>query len=218
MPNCPIQIIEITPTTGGGATGASTTFTKYSTYVSASQPCVYYLSQSNELVFNATMSFYYNNYGVTFDSTTDPAFAGSGLDTVVSPLTISVGDKFSFYNDQSLGWDELFEYTVKSSRITGSNNLTGSRLLVELESPVNLLLMSSGSTVPTESFTGAPFRTCRYIFWKHVPDETNVILRYNPKSPTIIENGLLFPQYLDPTVRKDAGNTVKSLKAQNLLF
>jgi len=44
------------------------------------------------------------------------------------------------------------------------------------------------------------------------------MLRYNPKSPTIIENGLLFPQYLDPTVRKDAGNTVKSLKAQNLLF
>ena len=217
MPNCAIPIININPLTGGGSSGTSTTFTSYTSYVSSSELCVYFLSQSNELVFNATMSFYYNNNGITFDSTTDVAFAGSGLDTVISPLTIQAGDKFSFYNSQSLGWDELFEYTVKGSRITGSNNLTGSRLLVELDSPVNLALMSSGSTVPTESFTKAPFRTCRYIFWKHVPDETNVMLRYNPKDSTIIEEGLLFPQYIDSIVKENSGNTIKSLRSQNLL-
>ncbi len=222
MPNCSIYDLQVSAIGGGGGgggggTGASSTFTSYTTYVSASQPCVYFLSQSNELVFNATMSFYYSNYGVTFDSTTDPAFAGSGLDTVIVPFTIQTGDKFSFYNSQSLGWNELFEYSVKSTRITGSNNLTGSRLLVELDSSVNLALMNSGSSVPIESLTGAKFRTCRYIFWKHVPDETNVMLRYNPKDSTIVEEGLLFPQYISEQDKLNSGNTIKSLRSQNLL-
>jgi hypothetical protein len=219
MPNCAITDLSVTARgSGGGGTGASTSFTTYTTYISSSQPCVYFLSQSNELVFNATMSFYFNNYGITFDSTTDPAYAGSGLDTVVTPLTISPGDKFSFYNAQSLGWDELFEYTVKGSRMTGSlGSLTGSRLLVELDSSINLALLNSGSTVPTESFTGAPFRTCRYIFWKHIPDETNVMLRYNPKDSRIVEEGLLFPQYISEQDKLNSGNTVKALRSQNLL-
>jgi len=219
VPNCSITDVGILVRGGGGgSTGGSSTFTSYTTYVSASQPCVYFLSQSNELVFNATMSFYYTNYGITFDSTTDPAFAGSGLDTVILPFTIQTGDKFSFYNSQSLGWNELFEYTVKSTRITGSNNLSGSRLLVELDSPVNLALFASGgASVPTESLTRTPFRTCRYIFWKHVPDETNVMLRYNPQDSRIVEEGLLFPQYISEVDKANSGNTIKSLRSQNLL-
>ncbi len=115
-------------------------------------------------------------------------------------------------------WDELFEYTIKSVRQSGSvNNITGSVLLVELDKPVNLALFNSGSSVPTESITGAQFRTCRYIVWKHVPDETNVMLRYNPKDSTLVENGLLFPEYIDPIVRDNAGNVVKALKQQNLI-
>ena len=53
--------------------------------------------------------------------------------------------------------------------------------------------------------------------WKHVPDETNVMLRYNPKDQSIVENGLLFPEYIDPIVRDNAGNVVKALKQQNLI-
>jgi hypothetical protein len=44
------------------------------------------------------------------------------------------------------------------------------------------------------------------------------MLRYNPKDATLIEEGLLFPQYLDLPVKDTAGNTVKSLKQQNLLI
>lgn len=217
VPNCPITNRSITAGSPS-VSGVSTTFTKYTTYVSSSESCVYFLSQSNELVFNATMSFYFNGYGITFDSTTDPIYAGSGLETVVTPFTINKGDKFSFYNSQSLGWDELFEYTVKGYRMTGSlGTLTGSRLLVELDSSVNLALLKSGSTVATESFTGAPFRTCQYIFWKHIPDETNIMLRYNSKDSKIIEEGLLFPEYISETVKANSGNTIKALRSQNLL-
>jgi hypothetical protein len=65
--------------------------------------------------------------------------------------------------------------------------------------------------------TNSKVQICRYIVWKHLPDETNVILKYNPKDSTLVENGLLFPQYIDEPVRKNAGNTVKALKAQNLI-
>ena len=43
------------------------------------------------------------------------------------------------------------------------------------------------------------------------------MLRYNPKDASIVENGLLFPQYIDPTVRENSGNVVKALKQQNLI-
>ena len=115
-----------------------------------------------------------------------------------------------------LAWDERFEYVVKNTSVTGSG-VSGSRLLVELDRPANLALFVSASTVPTESLTGARYRTCRYIVWKHIPDETNVMLRYNPKDSTIVENGILFPQYIDPLVRDNSGNVIKALKQQNLI-
>ncbi len=43
------------------------------------------------------------------------------------------------------------------------------------------------------------------------------MLRYNPKDSTLVENGLLFPEYIDPLVRDNAGNVVKALKQQNLI-
>ena len=220
-PDCGISITNITGGTGGdGAGGGATTFTYYTTEISSSQACVYFLSQSNELVFNCTMSYYYNSSlgPITFQSTSDPAWAGSSLPPVILPFTLQTGDRVSLYNTSSLGWDELFEYTIKSVRQSGSlNNVTSSVLLVELDKPVNLALLTSGSNVATESITGAQFRTCRYIVWKHVPDETNVMLRYNPQDQSIVENGLLYPQYLDPVVRDNSGNVVKALKQQNLI-
>jgi hypothetical protein len=223
-PDCSISIDSIgtiRPGGGGGGTGGgSTTFTFYQTEFSSSQACLYFLSQSNEVLFNSTMSYYYNssNGPITFKSTSDPFWSGSSLPPAILPFTLQTGDKISFYNTSSLGWDELFEYTIKSVRQSGSvNNITGSVLLVELDKPVNLALFNSGSSVPTESITGAQFRTCRYIVWKHVPDETNVMLRYNPKDSTLVENGLLFPEYIDPIVRDNAGNVVKALKQQNLI-
>jgi hypothetical protein len=43
------------------------------------------------------------------------------------------------------------------------------------------------------------------------------MLKYNPKDSELIENGLLFPQYINPAVKENAGNTVKALRQQNLI-
>ena len=201
---------------GGGSTGGSSTLTYYTSFITSSQPCLYFISESNQVVFNSELAYYYVD-GITFQSTSDPAWTGSVLDPVVLPFTLNVGDRISFYDSASrLAWDERFEYTIKNVTFTGSG-ITGSRIYTELDRPANLALFSSGSTVPTESFSGAPWRACRYVVWKHVPDETNVILRYNPKDSSIVENGILFPQYIDTTVRENSGNVIKALKQQNLI-
>jgi hypothetical protein len=217
--NCAISKVGISQAGGGGGGGGSSTYTYYTNYITSSQSCLYYLSQSNEIVFNATMSYYYANNGITFDSTSDPAWAASGLSPVIFSFNPTVGDKISIYDvSSSLGWSELTEYTIKSTRFSGSaDSVTSSVFLAKLDSFPNLTAFSSGSNIPVERITGAQYKTCRYIVWKHVPDETNVMLRYNPKDSTIVENGILFPQYIDPVVRDNSGNVVKALKQQNLI-
>ena len=202
---------------GGGTGGGSSTATYFTNNITSSQACLYYISESNQFVFNSVISYFFDRNGITFDSTSDSAWTSSLLPTAVLPFTIGIGDRISVYDSASrLGWNEGSEFVVRNYSITGSG-LTGSRLLVELDTPVNLALLSSGSTVPTESLTRTPWRACRYIVWKHVPDETNVMLRYNPKDSELIENGLLFPQYINPDVKENAGNTVKALRQQNLI-
>ena len=214
--DCNYFISNIDALGGGGGGSTSTTFTYYTSEVTGS-PCLYFISESNQLVFNSTIAYYYNRNGLTFNSKSDLAWTSSLLDDVILPFTLQTGDRISLYDSSSrLAWDERFEYVVKNTSITGSG-VTGSRLLVELDRSANLALFISASTVPTESLTGAPYRACRYIVWKHVPDETNVMLRYNPKDSTIVENGILFPQYIDPPVRNNSGNVIKALKQQNLI-
>jgi hypothetical protein len=213
---CTINIGSITAGASGGGGGENVpSFTYYTSFVTSSQVCLYYISESNQVIFNSDLAYYYSR-GLTFQSTSDLAWTSSILDPVILPFTLNVGDKISFYDSASrLGWNEAFEYTIKNVVFTGSGE-TGSRIYTELDRPVNLALFNSGSG-NVDAFSNAPWRACRYVVWKHVPDETNIMLRYNPKDASIVENGLLFPQYIDPTIRDNSGNVVKALKQQNLI-
>jgi len=212
-------VSSVTSRTGVQPTPGSSTFLEYYTSQVTGSPCLYFISESNQLVFNGTISYYYNTNGLTFNSNSDLAWTSSLLDDVILPFTLNVGDRISLYDSASrLAWDERFEYTVKNTSITGSfTSISSSRLLVELDRPANLALFITGSTIPVDTLTNAPWRACRYIVWKHIPDETNVMLRYNPKDSTIVENGILFPEYIDPSVRDNSGNVIKALKQQNLI-
>jgi hypothetical protein len=213
--SCTLIVSAISAGSSGGG-GDTPSFTYYTSYVTASQNCLYYISQSNQFVLDSSITSYItNNYNPIFDSTTDLAWLPGNLERVVIPLSLEVGDKISLTTG-SLGWDEKYEYTIKSlSIVTGSTETTQS-YLIEVSDQVNLTLMTSSIDSP-DPITGAPLKACRYIIWKHVPDETNVMLRYDPKDSTIVEEGLLFPQYIDKTVKENAGNIIKALRAQNLL-
>ena len=212
---CGLDVLSVS---GGSTGGGGSTITFESTFLESQvtgSPCLYYLSESQEVVFNSTLGYHFTN-PVTFNSTSDPSWPTQTLERVVIPFSLSSGDKISFYDTGSLGWSENSEYTIKNAYVTGSG-VTGSRLIAQLDRSLNAAVLSSGSSVPVDSFTGSPFRVCRYIVWKHIPDETNVILRFNPVSPTLTEEGLLFPQYISETVKLNSGNVIKALRSQNLL-
>jgi len=204
------------PSADGGGGGSTPSFTFYTTNVTASQMCMYYLTASNQLVVDGNISYYVaNNFQPIFDSTSDPQWINTNLERVILPLAFNVGDRISI-SSGSIPWDEKNEYVIKSVSITGSiNTVSSSRYLLEVFPGVNLNLVTQ--SVATDSVTKSNIIACRYIVWKHIPDETNVMLRYNPKDSTIIEEGLLFPQYISEQAKLNAGNTIKALRSQNLL-
>lgn len=213
--NCEILIrsitVQVAPSPGGGT---MVPFETSNMFFSSSNTCLFYLTASNQIMFDASMSnqVHIGNEPI-YLSESDPFWLGSGLDRVVQPFSLAKGDRVSFYNVRSLGWDQSNEYVVDNVTTTGS--APNIRILASLDRPVNQYLVSSSLDIDT--MTNSNLKICRYVVWKHLPDETNVILKYNPKDSTLIENGLLFPQYIDPVVRKNSGNTVKALKAQNLI-
>jgi len=227
---CGFEIVSISGAGGGRGGSGTPGYTYWTTSVTSSQSCIYYRSQSSEIIFSTELAYWYSTASpIVFSSSSDIDWSSS-LGPVVTPFSLSPGDKISLYNTQSLGWSELNEltvkggpryYTISASVLISSSlptNYTSSVMAFEIDpETINLLSFSSGSGVPIESITGAAYRACRYIVWKRVPDETNVMLRFNPTDPTIVENGILFPQYIDQPVRENAGNVIKSLKQQNLI-
>jgi hypothetical protein len=209
--SCNISINTITVDAPSGEPTPG--YSYYTSFVTSSQNCLYYLTQSNQFVVDRAVSNYVvSNFEPVFQSTSDNPWPASKLERVVLPLSFNIGDRLSL-TTSSLGWDEKYEYTVKTVSLTGSgNNLS---YLLEMDPLVNLALLTS--SLSTDPITGANLRSCRYIYWKHVADETNIMLRYNPKDSSIVEEGLLFPQYISTTVKEESGNIIKSLRAQNSL-
>lgn len=147
------------------------------------------------------------------------------IESPVFPIEFGFGDMIKLKDQKSYAnkssadpeknfWPESLEYRVVSVEQVLDNS--GSlRIQLNLDKPIDL-----GSTdnvlKSTESERSFPSPISYFIFNKHVPDETNVIIRYDPKS-NITQDGILYPQYLPEKIRQEAGNTIKSLKSQNLI-
>ena len=185
-------------TTGAGST---TSYNIYSTSSIDLSPSWTYNSGSagaNVIRLSATQSLYYN----------DPKFIQSGsypgLETPVFPFELQINDMIRLFNYTSSLMDRNDEYRVVSifTEQSGSNNFPYINVIVDrVISPANYTL---GYSIP------------RYMVLKHVPDETNLILEFN-STYNIPTDGIIFPQYIDPLVRQNSGNVIKSLKQQNLI-
>jgi hypothetical protein len=221
--------ISILQPTGSGIVASSGSSISYTSQTSTTQTCLYYSTSSNQIVIKlsdydnqlSTEDIYTNNQPI-FDSNSDSTWKTSNLvglegnlERVVYPFNLQPGDKISLYNSASLGWSDKFELTVKSIGFAGIPTSASSRLVVDLlETPGLNLFTQSASP---DSTTLANFKACKYVIWKRVPDETNIVLKYNPKNSTLVEEGLLYPQYIDQDLRIKSGDIIKSLKSQNLI-
>ena len=187
-----ISEAEFDPT--GGTTENST---RYITSLTDQDPCWWAIDPRN-IKMSLTQSLYYQEGFL---------FSGSypGIDTPVFDFNLNQMDLLRFFNTGS-GWSTESEYRVAS--IYPYVDSTGSYYNITLDRDLNLSDTSGSNSYPA--------KICKYIVLKRLPDETNVILNYNLKTP-ITQDGILFPQYIDEKVRDNSGNIVKSLKQQNLL-
>lgn len=158
---------------------------------------------------------------IVFDSYSDPSYDGadkyiSRIEKVVFPFSLDNGDAIHFYTG-SIGWAESEEYRVVTTFVSGTvDQGFGKIVYVVLDRDINPNIYTTKPTlVPGQAPTDG--LACRAIIAKHIPDETNVILRYNPLDPDLVEEGILYPQYILESVRKNAGNVIKSLKSQGLI-
>lgn len=178
----------------GGGTSNSVSYVKQ---VTDSDTCWWAIDQRNiKLSLSQSNAQYYNNF--VLENTY------SGIDTPVFPFKLDQMDMIRLYNSGS-EWSTESEYRV--NYVENYSDSTGSYVKVTLDRDLNLA-DASGS--------GYPAKICKYMVLKRLPDETNVILNYDLGTP-ITEDGLLFPEYIDQTVKDESGNIIKALRAQNLL-
>jgi hypothetical protein len=165
-------------------------------YLYVNDPFTIYLSKTQSLP---------SIYGVAIQS--DISYPG--METIVFPFRLEKGDMVKFRGSRDSVneyWPESEEYRIVSiTDVTDSNG--DLRKAILLDRQINLKLTDTGNV-------GGYIE--RYIFNKHVPDETNIILRYNPKA-NITQDGILFPYYIEQTAKDNSGNVIKSLKDQNLI-
>lgn len=159
----------------------------------------WYAVDNKTVRLTATQSLYYGAF------TYGPTGSSAGIDTPVFPLSLDYGDMIRFYNSSSQAFGRSDEFRVVSTYQALSGSI--SYYYATLDRGMSTNNVDSGSF---------PGFISRYVVLKHVPDETNLILNYS-SSANITQDGLIFPQYLNPLVRKNSGNLVKALKQQNLI-
>lgn len=209
VPSTKYTLSVLTP--GGTGSVITTQNTYYTTTVSSSisQSCFYYLTASNSVAFRGAVAEYYG-LNIIYSSSCDPYWSSSIMEPVAIPFTVEVGDELHVYSPE-VGWYESEEYYITGKSIIGTG--TGSRLIVGLDRPMN---EKNLKPIYTDPLYGWATGSCRYIVVKKIPDETNVVVRYNPIAD-LVQEGMLYPQYIEPILRTSAGDIIQSLKSDNLI-
>lgn len=178
--------------------GGTVTTTMYKDSIDDCDPGLYTIDDTN-IMLSLKQSQYYGRFimnpGVDYPNMEIPAFN----------FEMQTGDMIKF-KDPDAGWIEKEEYRIVN--VYGTvDTLNNSRIAITLDKPLNVNVTDDKKI---------PSTIKNYVISKHVPDETNVILRYNPKTQ-ITQDGILYPEYIDPKVKDQSGDTIKSLKSQNLI-
>lgn len=186
-----IDNVESVTTTPGGTT--TTNF-----YITGSRDSDSRLTAIDPLTIqlSATQSILYDSF---IQSGSYP-----GLDPIVFPFSLNSGDMVRFY-DSASGWSKSSEYRITSIYQFVTQSIPYYRFGLNKE--ISLSQTATGSY---------PAPISKYIFLKHQPDETNVILDYE-SAFEIQEDGILFPQYIGEGIQAGSGNVIKALKQQNLI-
>ena len=159
----------------------------------------WYAINNTTLRISQAQSQYYGSF--TFGG----PFITSSFETPVFPFSLEKGDMLRFFNSSSRTFGREDEFRVVSAYQEQEAGVT-----------YYYLTLDRGLSLNNIDSANFPSFVSNYIALKHVPDETNLILNYT-SSANILQDGLIFPQYINPLVRRNSGNLVKALKQQNLI-
>jgi hypothetical protein len=178
-------------------TGASISSSAYYTSVTDSDSR-WYAVDDRTIRLSATQSLYYNQF-IELNT-------AAGLETPISNFSLDQMDLVRLYNSAS-AWGNFnqSEYRVNNIYSEVSSSVTFWYFTLDREL----------NAKDTDTYA-IPGYISKYIALRRSPDETNLILAFSGSS-NITDDGLIFPQYIDPIVRDNSGNVVKSLKQQNLI-
>jgi hypothetical protein len=194
------ELFDVSAFTSGGTVTSKETIFFNSVSESASN-ARWYAINNTTLRISPAQSQYYGS--LTFGGPFIP-----GLETPVFPLSFEKGDMLRFFNSSSRTFGREDEFRVVSAYQEQEAGVT--YYYVTLDRGLSL------NNIDNPASTGFPSFISNYIALKHIPDETNLILDYT-SSANILQDGLIFPQYINPLVRRNSGNIVKALKQQNLI-
>jgi len=185
--------------------GGSTTSDVYTTSIT-DLDSKWYAIDVNTIRISATQSLFYNGF---IESSTTP-----GIDTPVKVFSLNQMDLIRLKNNNS-SWGSYNESEYRVVEVSGPDYYTD----ITGATPGNIPFykFTLDRTLNTgDTNSGVPGYISNYIVLKRSPDETNLILAFSGSS-NIVNDGLIFPQYIDPVVRENSGNVVKALKQQNLI-
>jgi len=155
------------------------------------------------------MSYWYG----TYIQSRSLAMSQSGYEVIEEPFTINRGDLFRFYEAASDTWPRALEREVKSVYIpTAGEYSAGKRMIIEFDEQVDPRACYDFVTSGSDDC----YQVQKFVVMKKTPDETNVTLDYQ-KQPGLTSDGIILPADAPTSLRDEAGNIVKQLKAQNLI-
>jgi hypothetical protein len=174
-------------------------------------------SSYNIITGSATMSYWYGDF---IQSQSSVMIAG-GYELIDTPFTIKKGDLFRFFDEyESNQWLTSFEREVKDiyfklngvPYIPTASSVQGQQLIIEFDEQVDPRSCSDYTGTNQDSAKNIS----KFIIMQKQPDETNVTLNYQ-KQPGLTSDGIIIPVDAPTSLRDEAGNIVKQLKAQNLI-
>ena len=165
----------------------------------------------NILTGSVSMSYWYGEF---FQSESSTAVAG-GYERIEEVYRIQKGDLFRFYNKESNQFDQSFEREVKNVITASKSSIlnNGNAMKIEFDDQVDPRSCQDWSTSADNS---TAHLINKFIVMRKLPDETNITLNYQ-KQPGLTSDGIIIPADAPTSLRDEAGNIVKQLKAQNLI-
>jgi hypothetical protein len=155
-------------------------------------------------------------YGQFVQSESAAAVAG-GYERIEEVYRIQKGDLFRFYNKENNQFDKSFEREVKGVNIPTKTTIENSgftqAMTIEFDDQID---PRSCQDWTTSANNDTAYQVSKFIIMRKLPDETNITLNYQ-KQPGLTSDGIIIPADAPASLRDEAGNIVKQLKAQNLI-